>query len=90
MAQKLRKRQVAKRYECNPRTIERWLDDPQLNFPKPIYICRSPLWDLDELIEWEKTRPQQRPIPNPPQMTKVLPDLSESEIDDLIVKEAAE
>jgi predicted DNA-binding transcriptional regulator AlpA len=49
MSQKLRKRQVAERYQHNIRTIERWTADPTLNFPKPIYIGRNPLWDLEEI-----------------------------------------
>jgi predicted DNA-binding transcriptional regulator AlpA len=86
---KLRKRQVALRYQCHPRTIERWVDDPLMNFPKPIYICRSPLWDESELDEWDKTRPRQRPIPNPPPRAGVLPDFSDLDIED-ITREAAE
>jgi predicted DNA-binding transcriptional regulator AlpA len=90
MAQKLRKRQVAKKYDCNPRTIERWTNDPQLNFPKPIYIGRSPLWDLEELEAWDKTRPHSRPLKQE-EIPTGLPDLSDREVDDLIpMKEAAE
>lgn len=57
MAQKLRKSAVAQRYGgVNPRTIDRWLADPELKFPKPLYIGASPLWDEGELEEWERAR----------------------------------
>jgi hypothetical protein len=55
--QKLRKGDVAKRYgNVNVRTVDRWLADPTLNFPKPIFVGRAPLWDLAQLTEWEITR----------------------------------
>ena len=39
MARKLSKPAVAQRYGgVHPRTIDRWLADPELKFPKPIYI----------------------------------------------------
>ena len=62
MAQKLRKNAVAQRYGgVNPRTIKnRWLRDPELKFPKPLYIGASPLWDESELEKWERTRATQR------------------------------
>lgn len=60
MGNKLRRSDVAQRYRVSTRTIERWTADADyadLNFPKPIrYGKRSPLYDLDELIEWERAR----------------------------------
>jgi predicted DNA-binding transcriptional regulator AlpA len=57
MIRKLRKSAVAERYGgVNTRTIDRWLLDPALKFPKPIYIGRSPLWDEAELEAWERDR----------------------------------
>jgi predicted DNA-binding transcriptional regulator AlpA len=60
MSQKLRKRQVAERYGHTTRTIERWTADGLL--PQPIYIGNHPLWDIDELEKWERTRPNRPPI----------------------------
>jgi predicted DNA-binding transcriptional regulator AlpA len=34
-------------------TIHRWLNDPDLNFPRPVYIGRYRYWVLEELLEWE-------------------------------------
>lgn len=56
MAQKLRKQQVAERYQHNARTIERWMKDPSLGFPQPIFIGRAPLWDAEELDAFDRSR----------------------------------
>jgi predicted DNA-binding transcriptional regulator AlpA len=54
MSQKLRKKQVADRYQHTIRTIERWTADGLL--PQPIYIGKAPLWDLEELEAWDRKR----------------------------------
>jgi hypothetical protein len=57
MNRKLRKSAVAKRYDdVNPRTIDRWTQDPKLNFPKPFFVGRTPFWSEDALEEWERAR----------------------------------
>jgi predicted DNA-binding transcriptional regulator AlpA len=57
MSRKLRRQQVAERYGgVNPRTVDRWLLDPELNFPKPLYIGITPMWDESELERWEQER----------------------------------
>jgi hypothetical protein len=56
MGQKLRKKQLAERYQHTIRTIERWTVDGRL--PQPFYVGRAPLWDLEELEEWERARPR--------------------------------
>ena len=56
-ARKLSKGAVALRYGgVDKRTIDRWLDKRELEFPKPICIGARPLWDEAELEEWERTR----------------------------------
>ena len=67
MDRKLRKSAVAKRYgDVNPRTIDRWLLDPALNFPKPFYVGSTPMWHETELEEWERDRAKPgRPKPSP-------------------------
>jgi predicted DNA-binding transcriptional regulator AlpA len=60
MSKKLRKRQVAERYASTIRTIERWTADGRL--PKPFYFGKTPLWDLEELEAWDRTRPHRHPV----------------------------
>ncbi len=45
---------VAKRYKRHVRTIERWIDDPELNFPRPIRIRRRRYIRAGELLAWEQ------------------------------------
>jgi len=49
---------VAKRYGVTPMTFYRWLDNPDLAFPRPLYIGRFRYWRQSELIEWERSRPR--------------------------------
>jgi hypothetical protein len=35
----------------------RWIHDPKLQFPQPIYIQKYRYWKLSDLIAWERTRP---------------------------------
>jgi hypothetical protein len=57
MSRKLRRGQVAARYgDVNPRTIDRWTEDPKLGFPQPMYVGSTPLWDEAELERWEQER----------------------------------
>lgn len=37
-------------------TIWRWLNDPEMDFPKPLYIGRLRYWREAELIEWLESR----------------------------------
>jgi hypothetical protein len=42
---------VAQRYGKHPKTIDRWLNDPKLNFPRPdLVINRREHW-LDETLD---------------------------------------
>ncbi len=49
-------RRVLKRYDRCSMTIERWLKDDRLQFPKPLYIGRNRYWRLSELEAWERSR----------------------------------
>ena len=63
MIRKLRKSAVAERYgDVDVRTIDRWLGDATLKFPRPMYIKTIPYWDERDLEKWERTRarPKQR------------------------------
>ena len=33
-------------------TIWRWLNDPALNFPQPIYIARRRYWKEADIVAW--------------------------------------
>jgi predicted DNA-binding transcriptional regulator AlpA len=56
MTRKLRKRPTADRYGVSTKSIDRWTQDPKLDFPKPIHINTLPYWDLAELEAWERSR----------------------------------
>lgn len=45
---------VAGRYNRSLVTLWRWENDPNLGFPKPVYIRRQRYWRLSELLEWER------------------------------------
>jgi predicted DNA-binding transcriptional regulator AlpA len=54
----LTRAQLAARYNRDQRTIDRWLRDPKLNFPRPRVIgTRSLLWDENEIDQWQQSRP---------------------------------
>jgi len=55
MAKKLRKPAVAERYgDIDVRTVDRWVVDPALDFPRPMYINNVAYWDEDELNDWDR------------------------------------
>lgn len=49
-------RLVAGRYGRNPRTIERWQQNAELGFPRPLIINARKYWLLEELEAWERRR----------------------------------
>lgn len=49
-------RQVIARYSVTDRTIDRWLADPRVNFPKPLVIQRRRFWRLAEIENFERQR----------------------------------
>jgi predicted DNA-binding transcriptional regulator AlpA len=57
MGRKLRRNQLSERYGgVTLRTIDRWIADEKLGFPKPIYIGGTPMWDEEELEAYERKR----------------------------------
>lgn len=48
--------EVAARYATSVRTVERWAKDPELGFPKPIYINRRKFWSLKALRSFDRKR----------------------------------
>jgi hypothetical protein len=41
----------------------RWSQDPNLGFPKPIFIQQLRYWRLGDLIAWERSRPTSKTGP---------------------------
>jgi predicted DNA-binding transcriptional regulator AlpA len=51
-------RAVWTRYGVTSMSLYRWLDDEELNFPRPVYLGRFRHWRLSELVAWEASRPR--------------------------------
>jgi predicted DNA-binding transcriptional regulator AlpA len=49
-------RKVQDRYDIADRTLDRWLINPALNFPKPVIINKRRYWRVSELVAWERQR----------------------------------
>jgi hypothetical protein len=47
---------VADRYGVGIRTIDRWLERPDLNFPKPDVVNNRRYWWLSRLRTWDRAR----------------------------------
>ena len=39
-------------------SLWRWLQDPELDFPKPIYIARRRYWREAEILAWIEAKAQ--------------------------------
>ena len=53
-------RQVRARYgDKSERTIDRWINNQELGFPKPTMINGRRFWDEDALVSWERERAAQ-------------------------------
>ncbi len=55
-------RQVWERYGVTAMSLHRWVRDPDMRFPEPIYIGRHRFWLLADLEGWERTRPRGRTL----------------------------
>lgn len=51
-------RRVWERYGITSMSLHRWVNDPALNFPRPMYFGRFRFWRLSELEEWERRQPR--------------------------------
>jgi predicted DNA-binding transcriptional regulator AlpA len=49
-------RQVCERYQITDRTLDRWLADPKIGFPRPLTINRRRYFSDPELTTWERKR----------------------------------
>jgi hypothetical protein len=52
----LTRKKVAERYAKSVRTVERWEQDPRLQFPRPIEVNGHYLHSEPQLIRWERSR----------------------------------
>lgn len=50
------KEQLAERYQCSPRSIDRLRKEE--GFPEPTKIGRLCRWQLKPVVDWEETRNQ--------------------------------
>jgi predicted DNA-binding transcriptional regulator AlpA len=55
-------RQVWQRYGVCSMTLGRWLADPRMAFPKPVYLGRLRYWKIGDLEAWERARAAQREV----------------------------
>jgi hypothetical protein len=49
-------RKVAQRYNTTIMSIERWLRNPEMDFPQPVYFGPRRFWRLSDLVRWEQGR----------------------------------
>jgi predicted DNA-binding transcriptional regulator AlpA len=47
---------VEGRYRISDRTLDRWLKNAKLAFPRPVVVNRRRYFDLSEIEAWEKIR----------------------------------
>ncbi|MEK4034255.1 hypothetical protein WOC76_12675 [Methylocystis sp. IM3] len=47
---------VARDFNVTPRSIDRWVRDPQLGFPQPVKIHTRCYFDVDALEAWKASR----------------------------------
>ncbi|MDA9655145.1 AlpA family phage regulatory protein [Pelagibacteraceae bacterium] len=55
----LLKKELATRYRVSTSTIERWVNSKVLPLPIRLGPNRI-LWDIEEIIEWEKCKKEER------------------------------
>ena len=49
-------RATAERYRVVLRTLNRWLDNPKMNFPRPLLINGRRYFKEAELEDWERSQ----------------------------------
>jgi len=51
---------VCERFNVVDRTLDRWVADPRLGFPQPLYVNGRRYFDLDEIEAWERRQAARR------------------------------
>jgi len=66
---RLKAGRVAKRYGVTVRTIDRWIQKPNLDFPAPTLVLHDVagrpcvrLWRLGDLVDWERAKAAQAAV----------------------------
>lgn len=44
---------TAGRYARSLRSLDRWVEDPTMGFPQPVYLGRMRFWRIADLEAWE-------------------------------------
>ena len=52
---------TAGRYGKSIRSLDRWLDDPRMGFPHPVYLGRMRFWRVADLEAWEAEQARRAP-----------------------------
>ena len=60
---RLTARQVRERFGVVARTVDRWLADEALAFPRPITINKRRYFVEQEILDWERSRRATKPEP---------------------------
>lgn len=55
-------RLVLDRYSISEMSLWRWLHDPEMQFPEPVYLGRFRYWKLSDLLTWERSRARGRTL----------------------------
>ena len=53
-------RRVLERYSVVDRTLDRWLANPKLDFPRPLIVNSRRYFRMRELEAWERSRAAQQ------------------------------
>jgi predicted DNA-binding transcriptional regulator AlpA len=48
--------QIRRRYQCSYQTIWRWMNDPEMGFPKPLKINNRNRFAIDDIEAFERHR----------------------------------
>lgn len=58
--QRLPARMVWERFHVTDRTLDRWLADADLKFPRPMIINKRRYFFLDEIEKWERCQARRK------------------------------
>ena len=49
-------KRVQERYDITDRTLDRWLNNPEMGFPRPMVVNGRRYFRETELVAWERKR----------------------------------
>jgi hypothetical protein len=49
-------KRVQERYDITDRTLDRWLNNPEIDFPRPMVVNGRRYFRETELVAWERKR----------------------------------